>query len=86
MQVRACIEYTPGNALLIHSCIVFNQVTTPFAAIRGTESYSLLSFLTDVMSDINSLIEHPVFDGKRLNMVFGGDYKVLVIMINSIHY
>ena len=50
-----------------------------FAAIRGKESYSLLSSLTDVITDINSLIEDPVLDGKQLRVVFGGDYKVMVI-------
>lgn len=54
-----------------------------FAAIRGTESYSLLSSLTDVMSEINSLIEDPVLDGKKLNVVFGGDYKVMMMYSNQ---
>ena len=31
------------------------------------------------MSDINSLIEDPVLDGKKLHVVFGDDYKVMVI-------
>ena len=48
-----------------------------FAAIRGTESYSLLSSLTDVMSNINAPIEKPVLDGKKLRVLFGGDYKVV---------
>ena len=47
-----------------------------FAAIRGTESYSQLASLTDVISEINSLIDEPVLDGKHLKVVFGGDYKV----------
>ena len=65
-------------ALSIH-VLCFQAGNHTFAAIRGAESYSLLSSLTDVMSDINSLIENPVVDGKQLRVVFGGDYKVRVI-------
>ena len=47
-----------------------------FAAIRGSESYSQLASLTSIISEINSLIDEPVLDGKQLKIVFGGDYKV----------
>ena len=47
-----------------------------FAAIRGTESYSLLSSLKDVLAEINSLTKEPVPDGEQLRVIFGGDYRV----------
>ena len=50
-----------------------------FAAIRGTESYSLLALLTDI-SEINSLLKEPLLDGKRLGVVFGGDYKIYIML------
>ena len=56
-----------------------------FAAIRGTESYSLLSSLKDVLAEINSLIKEPVLNGKQLRVVFGGDYKVKSKLIILCH-
>lgn len=52
-----------------------------FAAVKGTESYSLLqSSLKDVWNDINSLPENPRIEicGRRqeLHIVIGGDLKV----------
>lgn len=59
----------------LHNNIIGNHT---FAAIRGTESYSLLASLTDIISEINSLLKEPLLNGKRLRVVFGGDYKVRV--------
>ena len=50
-----------------------------FAAIRGTESYSLLSSLTDVMSDINALIEKPVLDDKKLRVLCQCELMLVII-------
>ena len=46
------------------------------AAIKGTESYTLLESLTDVIADVNDLIKNPILDGISLKVVLGGDYKV----------
>ena len=53
-----------------------------FAAIRGTESYSLLSSLTDVMSDINALIEKPVLDGKKLRVLCQCELMLVIIFFS----
>ena len=49
-----------------------------FAAIRGCESYHLLQSLSDVIGEINTLAtsESPTVDGLKIDVVFGGDYKV----------
>ena len=49
-----------------------------FAAVRGSESYSLFETLTVVFDAINDLIKHPEVEGHRLHIVVGGDYKVLI--------
>ena len=38
----------------------------------------MLASLTDVIGEINSLIESPTLNGHQLKIVFGGDYKVHV--------
>ena len=57
------------------------------AAIRGTESYSLLSSL-NVISEINSLIEDPVLNGKKLRVLFGGvssiDISLMIIFSTAV--
>ena len=62
--------------ILHHMHIIAFIGNHTFAAIRGTESYSLLASLTDIISEINSLLKEPLLNGKRLRVVFGGDYKV----------
>ena len=47
-----------------------------FAAIRGSESYHLLSSLSPVVDEINSLIKTPIVDGYDVDVQLGGDYKV----------
>lgn len=44
--------------------------------MRGSESYRLLESLSDVVGEVNSLITTPLVDGLKLDIVFGGDYKV----------
>ena len=71
-----------GIYMYLHShvmLVIIGNHTVTFAAIRGTESYSLLSSLTDVMSEVNALIEDPILDGKELRILFGGDYKVIIV-------
>ena len=46
------------------------------AAIKGTESYTLLESFTDVIDDVNDLIENTTLDGISLKVVLGGDYKL----------
>lgn len=48
--------------------------------MRGSESYRLLESLSDVVGEVNSLIATPLVDGLKLDIVFGGDYKVGVWM------
>ena len=49
-----------------------------FAAIGGCESYRLLQSLSDVIGEINTLAtsKSPTVDGLKIDVVFGGDYKV----------
>ena len=49
-----------------------------FAAIRGSESYRVLSSLSTVLDDINSLIKTPTVDGYDVDVLLGGDYKVYI--------
>ena len=50
-----------------------------FAAVRGCESYKLLSSLSPVIDEINSLIQSPTVDGYDIELVLGGDYKVILL-------
>ena len=53
-----------------------------FAAVKGTESYSLLSSMNEALEGINRLLVEPCIDvaGKRreLRIVIGGDLKVRI--------
>ena len=53
-------RYMCSLASFIIFCPLGNHT---FAAIRGIESYSLLSSLKDVLAEINSLIKEPVLYG-----------------------
>ena len=44
------------------------------AAIKGTESYTLLESLTYVIADVNDLINNPTLDGISLKVVLGGTH------------
>ena len=62
--------------MYIHNAFFFSQ--SHHRCHKGTESYTLLQSLTDVIKDVNDLIENPTLDGIPLKIILVSDYKVHV--------
>ena len=61
-------------------------VNHTFAAVCGSESYHLLSSLSPVIDEINSLIKSPTVDGYDVDVLLGGDFKVhLLCTYNTVN-